>query len=142
MTALVVALAWRRPRASASSGGLVGLGIVCAVLAILFGAFVFAGSAAPVTPYQQALAQHLARSGATFYGAFWCPHCQEQKAMFGGAAGSLPYVECDPKGANSQPERCERASVRVFPTWVIGAERREGVQSLEELARLSGFKQP
>jgi uncharacterized membrane protein/glutaredoxin len=142
MTALVIVLALRRPPPAASRGGLAALGVVCAVMAIVAGAFVFAGSAAPVTPYQQALAEHLARTGATFYGAFWCPHCQEQKALFGGAANKVPYVECDPKGANAQTERCERASVRVFPTWVIGAERREGVQPLDELARLSGFKAP
>lgn len=59
--------------------------------------------------------------------------------MFGGAAGLLPYVECDPKGTNPQTMRCERAGVRVFPTWVIGSERREGVLSLEALAAASGF---
>lgn len=142
MTVLVIVLAARRPAPRASGAGLTVLGLVCAGLAVVAGAFIFAGAEAPVTPYQQALAQHLAKSGATFYGAFWCPHCQEQKALFGGAAGSLPYVECDPKGANAQPERCERAGVRVFPTWVIGAERREGVQSLEDLARVSAFKAP
>ena len=140
MTVLVILLAPRRPAPRASGVGLIVLGLVCAGFAVVGAAFVFAGAVAPVTPYQQALAQHLTKSGATFYGAFWCPHCQEQKALFGGAAGSLPYVECDPKGANAQTERCERASVRVFPTWVIGTERREGVQSLEELARVSGFK--
>ena len=142
MASLVIALALRRPAPRASTAGLTVLGLVCAALAIVAGAFVFAGVAAPVTPYQQALAQHLAKSGATFYGAYWCPHCQEQKALFGGAASSLPYVECDPKGAGAQTGRCELAGVRVFPTWVIGSERREGVQSLDELARLSGFKTP
>jgi hypothetical protein len=29
--------------------------------------------------------------------------------------------------------------VRVYPTWVIGQERREGVLSLDELSRLSQF---
>lgn len=80
-------------------------------------------------------------AGALFCtaGAYWCPHCQEQKHQFGGAAGLLPYVECDPKGPNAQPERCERAGVRVFPTWDIGGSRREGVQSLEALAEASGL---
>ena len=39
-------------------------------------------------------AQCLKEEGAVFYGAFWCPHCQRTKAMFGSAAASLPYVEC------------------------------------------------
>ena len=29
------------------------------------------------------LAQCLTDKGAKFYGAFWCSHCQEQKAEFG-----------------------------------------------------------
>lgn len=28
-------------------------------------------------------AQCLKEKDSTFYGAFWCPHCQNQKAMFG-----------------------------------------------------------
>lgn len=141
MVALLVALVWRRPPAvSGRPAGLAALGVAAAVAAIVAGAFVFAAAPSPATPYQQALARHLARSGALFYGAFWCPHCQEQKDLFGGAASLLPYVECDSKGTNPQTERCVRAGVRVFPTWVIGNERREGVQSLGELARLSGFK--
>lgn len=141
MVALLGALVWRRPSGvSARPTGLAALGAAAAVLAIVAGAFVLAAAPPPATPYQQALARHLAQSGALFYGAYWCPHCQEQKDLFGGAASLLPYVECDPKGANAQTERCVRAGVRVFPTWVIGNERREGVQSLEELARLSGFR--
>jgi glutaredoxin len=128
------------PTASERPVAIATLGVGAALVAIVAGIFVFAGGPPPATPYQQALARHLARSGATFYGAYWCPHCQEQKELFGGAAGSLPYVECDAKGANAQTERCERAGVRAFPTWVIGGERREGMQSLEELARVSGFK--
>ena len=30
-----------------------------------------------------AFAQCLKTQGVLFYGAFWCPHCQNQKALFG-----------------------------------------------------------
>lgn len=138
---LLALLVLRRPRAPAGARGLpqAVLGAGAAVAAIVLGAFVFAAGPAGATPYQLALARHLAQSKAVFYGAYWCPHCQEQKHQFGGAAGLLPYVECDPKGPNPQPERCERAGVRVFPTWDIGGSRREGVQSLEALAEASGL---
>jgi len=76
------------------------------------------------------------------YGAYWCPHCQEQKARFGDAASELPYVECDPRGAGARPDLCSIAGVRSYPTWVIGNQRREGVLTLEELATLSGFTAP
>ncbi|HKZ04141.1 MAG TPA: vitamin K epoxide reductase family protein [Methylomirabilota bacterium] len=134
------ALALRRPATAPKGRRLAALAAGAALLAIVGGAFVFAGGPPPATPYQEALAKHLARSGAVFYGAYWCPHCQEQKELFGSAAAQLPYVECDPKGRHPQTSRCEGAGVRVFPTWVFGAERREGVQRLEDLAKASGFK--
>jgi uncharacterized membrane protein len=87
----------------------------------------------------EALAEHLRTSGAVFYGAYWCPHCQNQKEMFGSAASQLPYVECDPRGTNSQPAACQAAGVRAFPTWAIGGQLIEGEISPADLARLSGF---
>src|ERR1700677_3533911 len=41
-----------------------------------------------------AFAQCIANTSTTFYGAWWCPHCQAQKTEFGDAAKYLPYVEC------------------------------------------------
>lgn len=79
-----------------------------------------------------ALAERLSRSGAVFYGAWWCPHCQHQKDLFGRLASPLiPYVECDRDDAGRR--RCQQAEVRAYPTWVIGKERREGLLSLDEL---------
>ena len=33
------------------------------------------------------------------YGLYWCPHCIEQKEMFGAAFHYVPYVECAIKGS-------------------------------------------
>ena len=54
----------------------------------------------------------------------------------------LPYVECDPKGVGARPDRCERAAVKRYPTWIIAGQRYEGVQSLSELAAASNFQSP
>lgn len=54
----------------------------------------------------------------------------------------LPYVECDQRGVAAQPARCAAASVRRYPTWVIKGSRYEGVLTLEELAKASGFTPP
>jgi uncharacterized membrane protein len=86
-----------------------------------------------------ALADHLRESGAVFYGAYWCPHCQAQKQMFGAAASKLPYVECDPRGTDAHPDACQAAGVQAYPTWVIGGQKLEGEVSPADLARLSGF---
>lgn len=49
-------------------------------------------------------------------------------------------MECDPRGLGARPEVCQRLAIRAYPTWVIGPHRVEGVMSLDELARLSGFR--
>jgi uncharacterized membrane protein/glutaredoxin len=87
-----------------------------------------------------ALADHLRDTGAVFYGTYWCPHCQNQKRMFGAAASRLPYVECDPGGSNAQPAACQAAGVKAYPTWIVNGQRIEGEVQPAELARLSGFQ--
>jgi hypothetical protein len=89
-------------------------------------------------PAQIGLGEHLRQQGYLFYGAWWCPACFRQKSLFGQQAGNrLPYVECDRSDEGRQ--RCDAAGIRAYPTWVKGAERREGLLSLEELARWSGW---
>jgi thiol-disulfide isomerase/thioredoxin len=74
-------------------------------------------------------------SGAIFYGAFWCPHCQNQKAMFGASAKLLPYVECSTPDGNSQLPICIDAGVESYPTWEYADGTREtGEISLERLS--------
>jgi hypothetical protein len=63
-----------------------------------------------------AFAQCINDSGATFYGAWWCPHCQAQKAMFGKSAKLLPYVECQTPDSKSTKE-CTDLGIESYPTW-------------------------
>lgn len=95
-------------------------------------------------PAEIALAKHLTQTKATFYGAYWCPHCHDQKQLFGQqAAKLLPYVECIAGGINPQPERCTAAGVNGFPTWAINGKLTvSGTKSLQELAQLSEYKGP
>ena len=88
-----------------------------------------------------ALAQHLKQQGAKMYGAFWCPYCHRQKELFGRQAFSqITYIECDARGQNPQPDLCRRANVRGFPTWEINGQQYAGMQSLNQLADISGYK--
>ena len=92
------------------------------------------------TPAKVALAEHLTEVDAKMYGAYWCSHCQDQKKLFGQEAVSqLNYIECDPKGKNPQPNLCVAAGIKAYPTWEINGEIQEGVISLENLAKLSGY---
>jgi len=85
------------------------------------------------------LAQHLAEVGAVKYSAYWCPHCYDQKQLFGAEAYSIvPHVECTEDGVNPEPEKCVGV-VRAFPTWIIDGQVYEGAQTLERLAELTGY---
>jgi len=97
---------------------------------------------APEDPTARALALHLARSGAKMYGAFWCPHCQQQKEIFGASADRLPYIECSPNGQGSpQASECRTARIESYPTWIINGKRTEEVMSLKQLAEATGFQE-
>lgn len=95
-------------------------------------------------PAEVQLAQHLADIDAKMYGAWWCPHCHEQKALFGQeAAKIIPYIECSPDGQNAKPELCQsQEAVKGFPTWEINGEFYSGRRSLGTLADLSGYTGP
>lgn len=94
-------------------------------------------------PAETALAQHLSSIGAKMYGAFWCPHCHDQKQLFGKQAfSSITYIECDPQGANAQPELCQQADIQSYPTWEINDQLYPGTRSLQELAQLSNYQGP
>ena len=75
--ALLVVMVWRRPPAQGRHaaayrpGRLAGLGITAGVFTVLLGAFIFAADFSVPAGYQSSLAQHLAKSQAIFYGAFW-----------------------------------------------------------------------
>lgn len=82
-------------------------------------------------------------SGALFYGTFWCPHCQNQKAMFGSSAKLLPYIECSTPDGNSQLQVCADAGVVGYPTWKFGTSTVEtGEVSLNRLSELTNCPLP
>ncbi|MFZ2149611.1 MAG: hypothetical protein WAV15_00405 [Minisyncoccia bacterium] len=55
--------------------------------------------------------------GAVFYGAFWCPHCQSQKKLFGSSQKLLPYVECSTADGRGQTQACIEKGITSYPTW-------------------------
>jgi glutaredoxin len=87
------------------------------------------------------LAEHLKKSGATMYGAFWCPHCHSQKQLFGSTAWSkVSYIECGEGGQGVNIAACNQAGIKAFPTWRINGKNYPGTMSLFKLAKLSGYQ--
>ena len=92
---------------------------------------------------QIALAEHLTASGAKIYTAYWCPHCHDQKEMFGRqATEKLTVIECAPDGRNSQRELCEAKKIEGYPSWEINGQLDSGVKPLAKLAEASGYQGP
>ena len=146
---IVAVLAFRRPDGIAGfawPGWLLQTGGVAALLVVvmhLHFSGVFSKAAGPEDPYVRSLAEHLGKSGAKFYGAYWCPVCDRQKVMFGPSAKRLPYVECSPGGPRTpQAGECVAAGVQSYPTWIIGGVKSTGLIPMDELARRSTFPQP
>jgi hypothetical protein len=80
------------------------------------------------------LATCLTTKGATFYGTEWCPHCKDQKKLFGDAIAQVNYIDCDKNGP-----ACSSAWVKWYPTWVFAdGSQLVGTQPLEALATKAG----
>lgn len=64
-------------------------------------------------------AQCITDSGAKFYGAFWCSHCQNQKKAFKDAGKYLPYIECSEPDGKTQTQICKDKNIEGYPTWIF-----------------------
>lgn len=85
------------------------------------------------------LARCIAKSGAKYYAAWWCPYCKKQNELFGKSASRLPYVECSPRGSREVLPKC--GHIEGFPTWIFADKSKvRGVQSFQQLASLSGCR--
>jgi uncharacterized membrane protein len=143
MTALLVTVLVRRPESAP------GMAWTAFARSLVLGTALVTGGVGawqggllqpPENAELKALAEHLDASGAKYYGAFWCPNCQDQKRLFGRSADRLPYVECTPNGrAGMVAFECVAADIAAYPTWIINGRRFQQVLSIEELARYSRF---
>ncbi len=103
------------------------------IIATLLIATVFLTACASDEQHKE-LAMCLSDNGVSMYGAATCPHCEQQKHMFGDAFKYVPYVEC-----LDVPEKCLEAEVTLYPTWIrADGERLEGRQELSDLAEWAG----
>jgi hypothetical protein len=89
-----------------------------------------------------AFAQALTAGGAVMYGAWWCPHCAAQKALFGPGAAFLPYVEVsNPDGTRNQI--AIEKNITSYPTWEFAdLSRVIGEMTFEQLSAKTGIAIP
>ena len=116
-------------------------GIVLLIIAA-FGAAYYLGVRRK-TSRLDAFAQCLSDKKLKMYGAYWCPHCADQKELFGSSFDKAPYIECGVKGQRAETPECKQAGIKNFPTWEFpGGERQEGTLSLKTLSEKSGCSLP
>ena len=107
------------------------IGIITAMLL-----FVGCSSGGGVDP---AFAKCLTDNGAKMYGAYWCPHCKEQKAEFGDAWDEVNYIECSLLGGKGQTEVCAKAGITGYPTWEFAdGSRQSGKLPFATLEAMTG----
>ena len=123
-------------------------GILVGVLLVIVVGFLWVldRQEAPKREAYADLVQCLSEEDVIFYGAFWCPACAQQKAMFGGSAKKLPYEECSLPN-RSQNEMCTEKEITNYPVWEFVREddtlyRCGGIVSPEVLAHLAGCPLP
>jgi len=85
-----------------------------------------------------AMAKCMASKQVKMYGAYWCPHCADQKEILG-ESYRFVYVECGVPGSHAESEQCSAQGVKVFPTWRFqNSALTPGVFSAEELGDKTG----
>ena len=122
------------------NGVLIFWGILIAIIILGVGASFFVGAQSGKL---DTFATCLKDKGVVFYGAFWCPHCQATKRMFGRSAKLLPYVECSLPSGKGQVQVCLDKKIESYPTWEFpDGTRITGERTLQELADKSGCVLP
>lgn len=90
----------------------------------------------PADPKTDAFAQCLTDHGVKMFGAWWCPHCKQQKEQFGSSFSKINYTECSDAGSNEMNQTCKDAKIEGYPTWEFkDGTRVSGEQKLEDLGK-------
>lgn len=118
-------------------------GLIVAVAAVLLVAVLAAwkmnaGSGDESGAYDN-FAKCLTEKGVKMYGAYWCPHCQNEEKLFGSSWKYVTYVECSLPDMGGETQACSKAGIAGYPTWEFGnGERVSGEMPLQQLSEKSG----
>lgn len=111
------------------------------IIILLFGWYYYNEATTP-GQYDE-FAQCTADSGAKFFGAFWCPNCDNQKKLFGKSEKLLNYIECSTPNGQAQLPVCSEAGIEAYPTWEFSdGTRLTGTLSFETLSEKTGCELP
>ena len=119
---------------------MIGLGVVI----LIGGVAVFGRTQESEAGKYDTFAQCLYDSGMRMYGSVTCSFCARQRELFGGSFEYIREIECDPRNAGNETERCIAKNITHTPTWIQEDEEGEelyrfeaGVVPLKELSEIS-----
>jgi len=93
------------------------------------------------SPQKVKFAKFLRENNIVMYSAYWCPHCHDQKQLFGKeAVKELTVVECAKDGKDNQYKLCQTKGISGFPSWEINGEILSGTRELNDLAVETGYQ--
>jgi hypothetical protein len=116
---------------------------ILVAIAAAAGGYLYVKSAPPPNGKYDSFAKCIANTSTTFYGAFWCPHCHDQKNEFGNSAQYLPYVECSLPDGSTQTQVCIDKNIQSYPTWYFpDGSSSTGELSLDILSQKTGCPLP
>ncbi len=93
------------------------------------------------SPQKIEFAKFLSGNNIKMFSAYWCPHCHDQKQLFGKkAVKELTIVECAQDGKNNQHKLCREKQIEGFPSWEINGEIYSGVKDLNDLAIMTEYE--
>lgn len=118
---------------------LAGIVIIAGVAAVYWFGFARTGNKTKIdTSRLDAFAKCLSQKGVVMYGAYWCPHCQRQKKLFGDSFEYVKYVEC-----TQEVKKCQEKKIEGYPTWIFkNGERIRGEATFAQLAEKTSCKAP
>ena len=87
------------------------------------------------------LAKCLGENNVIMYGAYWCPHCTNQKEMFGDSFQYITYIECSLPNKAGRTQQCTDAGIKAYPTWEFkDGTRIEGEMTVHQLSKKTGCR--
>lgn len=115
--------------------------LICA--AIVIAIVLFFSFYKPSAKNYDSFAQCITSKGMAMYGAYWCPHCLDQKNMFGTSVEYINYTECSLPDNAGETAECKAAGIQSYPTWQMPDGRKvPGELSLQEISTISGCTLP
>ena len=114
----------------------IGITIAVVAIVVVLGVVLFSGSSSG--EYDE-FAQCLTDNGAKMFGAYWCPHCIQQKGMFGDSWDKVNYIECSLPNRAGQTSECNAEGIQGYPTWEFADGRRvSSTLPLSQLSEITG----